>query len=811
MKKTITYFFKMLFALLLMGWSGSVSAQYSGGDGSIGNPYQINTLTDLGNLSANSGDWASNFIQTADIDASATNSWDLGQGFLPIASGLSFDGNYDGQSHTISNLFIDRPSSFDVGLFAVASGTIKNLGLLNVSITGANFVGAIGGQVNVINNCFSTGAVNGGNNVGGIAGFVVTSNNSFSACNVTGLGDFVGGFVGTDGSDYITNCYSTGSVIGNASVGGFIGTLTGVIENCFSSGNVSGITDVGGLVGIGTGGNNCFWDMQTSGQAISSEGVGKTTAQMKMASTYLFDPSLVTPWDLTLAGNAWAFDGGYPFLRYESKTPANVWLGGSAAWDLAGNWSEGSVPVVANNVFVTNGGSFPLVSTANNASANLTIENGGVLTLASSGQLTVAGTLINNTGVTGLIVNSGGSLIENTAGVTATVERNFVGGEWHLISSPVSNSVSGMFLGKYLQELNEATNSYSDITTSAVPLTPAKGFAIFDAAGFTAQYAGPLNTADKTFNYTFSGSLPSEGYNLVGNPYPSSIDWDLVVKPGTLNHATYRHVNASTWATYNDGVGTPLSTEKYIAPGQGFLVQATGNGTLTFTNAAKAHNATEFYKNSNETLNNLVRLQVTGNGYSDEAVVRFLSDATAEFDGKYDAHKLYGTVNEAPQIYTIGSTPLAINALPETSSVPVGVHVGVTGSFTIAATEMKDLKYVTLEDIKTGVFTDLSVKPYTFNFTAGENEQRFVLHFSALAVNETESVSANVYSNNQTVYVNMKDQVKGDISIYDISGKLVTTKLGVQGMNEISIATTGNYIVKVITKGNTMVKKVFIN
>jgi hypothetical protein len=57
----------------------------------------------------------------------------------------------------------------------------------------------------------------------------------------------------------------------------------------------------------------------------------------------------------------------------------------------------------------------------------------------------------------------------------------------------------------------------------------------------------------------------------------------------------------------------------------------------------------------------------------------------------------------------------------------------------------------------------------------------------------------------------MKDQVKGDISIYDISGKLVTTKLGVQGMNEISIATTGNYIVKVITKGNTMVKKVFIN
>ncbi len=808
MKKNVTYFFKMLFALLLMGWSGSVSAQYSGGDGSIGNPYEISNPTDLGNLSANSGDWALNFIQTADIDAFETIGWDLGQGFLPIAN---FDGTYDGQNHTISNLFINRPSSFDVGLFGLAGGTIKNLGLVNVDITGNNFVGAIGGEVNLINNCYSSGIVNGGNNVGGLAGFVVTCNYSFSTCNVTGLGDFVGGFAGTDGIDFITNCYSTGSVTGNANVGGFLGALTGVIENCFSSGSVSGISDFGGLVGIGTGGNNCFWDIQTSGQAVSSEGEGRTTAQMKMVSTYLFDPSLTTPWDFTLAGNVWAFDGGYPFLRYESKTPAHVWLGGSTAWDLDANWSEGSVPVIGNNVFIPNGGNFPTVSTANKAATNLTIENGGVLTLTSIGQLTVAGTLTNNTGTTGLIVNSGGSLIENTAGVLGTVETNIVAGEWHLISSPISNAVSMLFLGKYLQELNEATNSYSDITTSAVPLTPAKGFAIFDATGFTAQYAGPLNTSDKSFNYTKSG-LPGEGYNLVGNPYPSSINWDLVVKPATLNNATYRHVDKNTWAAYVDNVSVPLiaGTDQFIAPGQGFLVQATGSGTLTFTNEAKAHHATEFYKNSNEEIKHLVRLQVTGNGYTDEAVVRFLSDATAEFDGKYDAHKLYGDVVEAPQIYTVGSTPLAINALPETSSVPVGVHVWVTGSFTIAATEMKDLKYVTLEDTKTGVFTDLSVKPYAFNFTAGENEQRFVLHFSPLAVNETESVCATVYSNNQIVYINMKDQVKGDISIYDISGKLVSSKLGVQGMNEISISTTGNYIVKVITKDNTVVKKVFI-
>ena len=381
-----------------------------------------------------------------------------------------------------------------------------------------------------------------------------------------------------------------------------------------------------------------------------------------------------------------------------------------------------------------------------------------------------------------------------------------VGFEWHLISAPVSNATAMMFTGKYLQELTESTNAYTDITSDATPLTPMKGFALYGETGYTIDYIGLLNTSDQSFTYTAS----NQGYNLVGNPYPSSIDWNLVTKPGSLNNATYRHVNAANWATYIAGVGNPLGTEKYIAPGQGFLVKATGSGALAITAAAKAHNATQFYKNSDDVVNNLVRLKVSGNGYSDEAVVRFLSDATAQFDGKYDAHKLYGDVKEAAQIYTLGDIPLAINALPQTSSVPVGIHAETSGSYTLSALELKDLKYVTLEDTKTGVFTDLSVKPYTFNFTAGENEQRFILHFSALSVNEKESTVANIYSNNQTVYVNMKDQVKGDIFVYDISGKLITSKVSVQGTTEIGLNVTGNYIVKVITKDNTEVKKVFI-
>ena len=142
--------------------------------------------------------------------------------------------------------------------------------------------------------------------------------------------------------------------------------------------------------------------------------------------------------------------------------------------------------------------------------------------------------------------------------------------------------------------------------------------------------------------------------------------------------------------------------------------------------------------------------------------------------------------------------------------MPVGIKVGTSGIYTIAATEINDLNYVTLEDTKTGVFTELAKNSYIFNFTAGENEQRFKLHFSALSMDEKMETVASIYSYQKTVYINLNGNVKGDIFIYNISGQLVTSKPSAVGMNEITLSNTGNYIVKVISKENPVVTKVYI-
>jgi len=496
-------------------------------------------------------------------------------------------------------------------------------------------------------------------------------------------------------------------------------------------------------------------------------------------------------------------------LNY-SYTVAGSWLTtADGNWSYTSTWQGGVVPVAQQPVTIAHNVNIDQDVAVSSISINLN----KTLTINTLKSLTVSGTLTNNAGNTGLVVKSGGSLIEHN-GVSATVERVISGNEWHLISAPVSDAFSEMFTGKYLQKHTESTNLYTDITDIGIPLTPMKGFALWgDATGFTASFAGLLNTGSKSMAVTRSAAGTGRGWNLVGNPYPSSINWDASsgwIKTNVAN-ATYIHVSSSTWAQYVNGAGTNGGSQ-YIAPGQGFFVyvkdDGSTSGTLAVDNTVRVNNSTPFYKN---TANNLVRLQVSGNEYTDEAVVRFLPEATAEFDYEFDALKLYGDVAEAAQIYTNdGSQPLAINTLPETSSVPVGIHVGTSGTYTITATELTDLPVAALEDIQTGIITDLLSNSYTFNFTTGEDEQRFVLHFGTVSVPETFNSTANIYSNGKIAYVDLMNSSKGEISIYTITGQLVTTASAVQGINKFNLAISGNYIVKFIGNQNTIVKKVWI-
>ncbi len=458
-------------------------------------------------------------------------------------------------------------------------------------------------------------------------------------------------------------------------------------------------------------------------------------------------------------------------------------------------------------------------STINAPTNNLTVQGDldiyGLFNVGVGAKVTVNGIIDNHVGKAGLVVKADaggfGSLIEHS-GAKATVQSYFSGSRWHFISAPVAGAVSGLFFGKYLMAFNESSNTYTDIVSVTEPLTPGVGFALWgDEGGFTISDTGNLNHGTISRSLTRTTTGDNSGWNLVGNPYPSVIDWDAASgwTKTNLNGPIYIE-DAGGWATYIKGSGTNTGTQ-YIAPGQGFFVNVenVGTGTLGMDDNVRVHNTTSFYKSFE--VNNFVRLQVSGNGYTDEAIVRFLPEATNGFDSQLDARKLFGYIDESAQIFTGSGDPIVINSLvPETKSIPLGIRAMTSGTYTISASELVNVPVVTLEDLKTGIYTDLVAGPYTFNFESGEDEMRFMLYFGTISVPETGTEVTNIYSLDKAVYIDLSKQGKGDVFIYNLAGQLVENKPSASGLVNISLNTTGIYVVKVVTGNTTLTKKVWV-
>jgi hypothetical protein len=196
-----------------------------------------------------------------------------------------------------------------VGKIYPTGGTISNCyATCNVTNLWSSVGGLLGRiEAGTVTNCYATGTVtSSGSSNSGIAGGLVGGNyggtieNSYAMGSVTEGGDgslgSSGGLLGLNSDFYgvsiIKNCYAMGNVSGTTGVGGLVGdnsSGTSVI-NCYSTGSASGTSSVGGLIGTNTGTDtDSFWDTETSGQATSAGGTGKTTAEMKDASTFLTD------------------------------------------------------------------------------------------------------------------------------------------------------------------------------------------------------------------------------------------------------------------------------------------------------------------------------------------------------------------------------------------------------------------------------------------------------------------------------------------------------------------------------------------
>jgi hypothetical protein len=183
-------------------------------------------LNQLKLLSENPSVWTSHFRQTVDLSFDITDFetggdfYNEGEGFMPIGSeSRPFIGSYNGDGHTISGLFIDRPTSDYQGLFGNigVNGTVRNIGAVDIAIKGQNYVGSLAGKNNgSILNSFATGSVEGSDFIGGLTGWNENGSisRSYSLVSVTG-NNIVGGLVGWNNNSSVLTSYSAGSCVRN--------------------------------------------------------------------------------------------------------------------------------------------------------------------------------------------------------------------------------------------------------------------------------------------------------------------------------------------------------------------------------------------------------------------------------------------------------------------------------------------------------------------------------------------------------------------------------------------------------------------
>ncbi len=194
---------------------------------------------------------AAEYKVAADIDLSGIANW------TPIGTqGDPFKGDFDGGNYVISNMTITGSSDY-VGLFGFVddNGTIQNVRLEDVNVSGGGFVGGLAGYFvgKEISSSYATGSVTGsGNSVGGLVGQnnAGSISNSYAAGSVSGS-QYVGGLIGDNYEGSISNCYAMGEVTGTINVGGLIGHNSNEkeISSSYATGRVKGQSSVGGLVG----------------------------------------------------------------------------------------------------------------------------------------------------------------------------------------------------------------------------------------------------------------------------------------------------------------------------------------------------------------------------------------------------------------------------------------------------------------------------------------------------------------------------------------------------------------------------------
>lgn len=422
---------------------------------------------------------------------------------------------------------------------------------------------------------------------------------------------------------------------------------------------------------------------------------------------------------------------------------------------------DGAVATTFSNLTVNNTAGLRIagevVSVRRMLLCNGLLETNGMITLLSG----VDGTaLINGTG-------------SGTISGNVTMQRYLSSGfGYRYISSPFISSTVSELSDEAIESIymydedrhvsGSPASGWANHFNPVNPLVRMHGYAVNFGAQtdpLTIDITGEVSNGDLSLPVYNHDQPYTTGFNLVGNPYPSPVDWNRINLLNTnIDDAVYYFSGSpadqygGTYITYINGISSDGRATNVIPSMQGFFIHVTAGswpveGRLAMNNSVRINDLTHpIVKSATADPQRLIRLAATFSdnpGAPDRTVIYFDESATPEFDSQLDALKLMNTDAGVPNLFSVtpGASRLSINGMPppggKTLIVPLGIITQQDGTVKIQVSNL-DPSIATMRiqfvDSLAGKRSYISVNSeYSVELKAGEHTGRFYLKFSEVS------------------------------------------------------------------------------
>lgn len=471
--------------------------------------------------------------------------------------------------------------------------------------------------------------------------------------------------------------------------------------------------------------------------------------------------------------------------------------------------------------------------------SNLTVNNTAGLRItggdASVRRILLCNGLLETNGKIMLLSGGDGTALIDGAGIgtisgNVTMQRYLPTGFGYLyLSSPFTSSKVSELGDEAIESIyryeenryvsGTPVSGWVNHNNPVNPLVPMSGYAVNlgpDSGPLTIDITGEVCNGEMTSSLYNNDHPYTTGFNLVGNPYPSPVDWNLVDQLNSnIDNAVYYFSNSAadqyggTYITYIHGISSDGRATNIIPSMQGFFIHVSDGqwpveGRLVMNNSVRVNDLDQpFIKSARADQPKLLRLTACFNSHPetpDYTVIYFDDLATPEFDSQHDALKLMNTDAFVPSLFSItpGASRLSINGMPPPGGssliVPLGIVTLIDGSVKIKVSDLDpslaSMK-IHLIDSVAGIRREIALNgEYSADLKAGDHSGRFYLKFAPVAtsvIRQTEEpgiLEATVKGDILRLKIGRLDGPTGTLRIHDLTGRL---------LQEETIRETGYY------------------